>query len=51
MGRWARPGMSLGLLALVTLFPAGPCGYAIPVIALVRGWSRLPFGAPSLIMT
>ena len=51
MGRWARAGMSLGLSALVTLFPPWPCGYAIPVIALVRGWSRLPFGAPSLTVT
>jgi hypothetical protein len=51
MGGWASVGMSLGLSALVTLFPAGHCGYATPVIALAGGWSRLPYGAPSSIVT
>jgi hypothetical protein len=51
MDGWAPVGMSLGLSALVTLFPAGRCGYATPVIALAGGWSRLPYGAPSSVVT
>jgi len=51
MGGWAPMGMSLGLSVLVTRFPAGRCGYAIPVIALAGGWSRLPYGARSSIVT